>query len=371
MIPQRRITRRWGVVLACLALIAIAWGAAAHQINLSNARIQVGPDRLVKLEVALKGSDVDRATGTEVFDAKSGLVDAARLAASTAPIAAYVVSHAVVQGAGGARCKAGPVKISPDKDGVVAHVDWSCADIGGDLLYRSTVLIDVDPAAKQVVLIGSGVDTAQALLDKSQTDLALGTPPPPLFQVIERYVEAGVEHIFLGYDHIAFLIAVVLWARRLWPVIKIVTAFTVAHSITLSLAALQIVVIPSSIVEPAIAASIVYVALENFFSRNIDKRWRDTFAFGLIHGFGFASALQEFGLPRGAVVPALGAFNLGVELGQVAIVSLVIPALIGVDWLVAASRGGTRQRTAAVVYTLSGIVAALGCYWIVERTILA
>src|SRR5947209_20061242 len=120
-----------------------------------------------------------------------------------------------------------------------------------------------------------------------------------------RYVTAGIEHIFLGYDHIAFLIGIVLWARRIWPVIKIVTAFTLAHSITLSLAALGIVVIPSTIVEPAIAASIVYVSLENFFSRSVDKRWRDTFAFGLIHGFGFASALQEFGLPPGAVVPAL------------------------------------------------------------------
>ena len=186
-----------------------------------------------------------------------------------------------------------------------------------------------------------------------------------------RYFAAGVEHIFLGYDHVAFLVAIVLWARRLWPVIKIVTAFTVAHSITLSLAVLQIVVIPSAIVEPAIAASIVYVAIENFFSRNVDGRWRDTFAFGLIHGFGFASALQEFGLPRGAVVPALGAFNLGVEVGQVAIVSLVIPLLIGLDWLIAATRDAAPKRTAPLVYALSGIIAILGCYWILERTVMA
>jgi hypothetical protein len=170
---------------------------------------------------------------------------------------------------------------------------------------------------------------------------------------------------------VAFLVAIVLWARRLWPVIKIVTAFTVAHSITLSLAALQIVVIPSAIVEPAIAASIVYVAMENFFSRNVDKRWRDTFAFGLIHGFGFASALQEFGLPRGAVVPALGAFNIGVEVGQVAIVTLVIPLLIGLDWLIAATHDASPARTAPLVYTLSAIIAILGCYWILARTVLA
>jgi len=98
---------------------------------------------------------------------------------------------------------------------------------------------------------------------------------------MQRYLTAGIEHIFLGYDHIAFLIAIVLWARRLLPVIKIVTAFTLAHSITLSLAALRIVVIPSTIVEPAIAASIVFVAVENFFSRNIEARWKVTFVYGV------------------------------------------------------------------------------------------
>lgn len=362
------------VALGLATLVAVGLGQdrlAAHQINLSTARIEVNPDHVVRLEVGLKGSDVDRAAGTKVFDHQSGLVDTARLAASGAPIAAYVSKHAVVHGADGSPCRTGPADIAPDQDGVTARLTWFCNQVKGDLIYRSTVLIDVDPAAKQVVLIGSGQDAAQALLDASQNEVRLTAPPPALLQVMRRYLEAGVEHIFLGYDHVAFLVAVVLWARRLWPVIKIVTAFTVAHSVTLSLAVLQIVVIPSAIVEPAIAASIVYVAMENFFSRNIDKRWRDTFAFGLIHGFGFASALQEFGLPRGAVVPALGAFNVGVEVGQVAIVGLVIPLLIGLDWLIAATRSAAPKRTAPLVYALSAIIAILGCYWILERTVMA
>jgi len=343
---------------------------AAHQINLSNARIELQPDRTVSLEIALKGSDVDRVARTNVFDQQSGLVDAVRLAASTAAIATYVTTHAVVLGADCVLCKAGPAEIAPDQDGVVARLNWSCNEVQGDLIYRSTVLIDVDPGAKQIVLVGPEQNAAQALLDASQTELRISASPPPFFDVIRRYIEAGVEHIFLGYDHIAFLVAIVLWARRLWPVIKIVTAFTLAHSITLSLAALQIVVIPSAIAEPAIALSIVYVAIENFFSRNVDGRWRDTFAFGLIHGFGFASALQEFGLPRGAVVPALAAFNIGVELGQVAIVSFVIPLLIGVDWLIATMREVPQKRTAGLVYALSGIIAFLGCYRVFERTLM-
>jgi hydrogenase/urease accessory protein HupE len=355
--------------LTAFLAAALCLPASAHQMNLSNARLAVGPDRVVTLEVAFKGADVDRVSGSSVYDGRTDLVDPARLAAAAPVIAAYVTAHAVVAGADGSACHPGAVTVAPDQDGVVARLKWDCGGVAGDLVYRSTAIIDIDPAAKQVVLIGSGPNPSQALLDASQTEVRLGDAAPRLLDVIMRYVEAGIEHIFLGYDHIAFLIAVVLWARRLWPVIKIVTAFTVAHSITLSLAALQIVVIPSAIIEPAIAASIVYVAVENFFSRNVDRRWRDTFCFGLIHGFGFASALQEFGLPRGAVVPALGAFNLGVELGQVAIVSIVVPMLVGLDWLLAASRGAAVSRTRALVYPLSGVIAALGCYWIIERTI--
>ena len=174
------------------------------------------------------------------------------------------------------------------------------------------------------MLIRSGDKTFQDLLDASRTEAALTeAPQPSTLQVVGLYLGAGIEHILIGYDHIAFLIAIVLWANRLWPVVKLVTAFTIGHSITLSLAALDIVRIPSSIIEPAIAASIVFVAAENFFSHDVQKRWRDTFLFGLVHGFGFASALQEFGIPKSALIPALASFNIGVEIGQIAIVAAV------------------------------------------------
>jgi hydrogenase/urease accessory protein HupE len=256
----------------------------------------------------------------------------------------------------------------------VVGVPWICAGVADPLRYRSTVLSDVSPDARQVVLIGAGPDPAQDLLDASRTETGLtAVPPPSLLQVIERYTMAGIEHIFLGYDHIAFLAAVVLWARRLWPVFKVVTAFTVAHSITLSLAALDIVRIPSSIIEPAIAASIVYVAAENFLSRDIERRWRDTFGFGLIHGFGFASALQEFGLPRSALVPALASFNIGVEIGQIAIVSLIVPVLLGMDRLLSPSRRAAAEptRPTFAVYVISALIIGLGSYWFLARTVLS
>jgi hydrogenase/urease accessory protein HupE len=351
--------------IACMSATA-----QAHQVNLSTARVELRSQRLVAVEVALKGSDADRLAGTHVFDEQKGLVDPAKVAASAGPIANYVGAHVAVTGVDGTPCIAGAAEVATDGDGVIVRNTFSCENVAGDLVYHSTVLTATEKTARQVVLLGAGDNAPQALLDDTNTTVTISAPAPSLLSVMQRYLVTGIEHIFLGYDHIAFLVAVVLWARRLWPVIKIVTAFTLAHSVTLSLAALQIVVIPSAIVEPAIAASIVFVAVENFFSRNVDGRWRVTFAFGLIHGFGFAGALQELGLPANAVVPALASFNIGVEIGQVAIVSIVIPALIAVDGVFTADRAKP-VRAAPLVYTLSAAIAMLGGYWFLTRVFVA
>jgi hydrogenase/urease accessory protein HupE len=356
------------VLLAGAIVLGATVAAQAHQVNLSTARVTLGDGRSVSVEVGLKGSDADRLAGTRIFDAQRDQVEPPLVAASAAPIIAYVAAHVAVTGADGRTCVPGTPALAPDGDGVIFRNRFSCRNVGGDIVYRSTVLTDTDPAARQVVLIGEGDNAPQALLDATNTAVVLSAPAPPLLSTLKRYLVTGIEHIFLGYDHIAFLVAVVLWARRLLPVIKIVTAFTVAHSITLSLATLNVVVIPGTIVEPAIAASIVYVAMENFFARNIDSRWRVTFAFGLIHGFGFAGALREIGLPTNAVAPALAAFNIGVEIGQVAIVAIVIPVLIALDRLMAVDR--TKPvRAAGLVYALSALITALGSYWFLVRVL--
>jgi hydrogenase/urease accessory protein HupE len=351
-----------GVMLAALG------EARAHQVNLSTARVMLNGDRTVSIEVGLKGSDADRLAGTTIFDAQRDQVDPARVAASATPIIAYVSAHVAVTGGDGKPCASSAAALAPDGDGVLFRQHFDCSDVGGDIVYRSTVLTDTDPAARQVVLIGEGDSAPQALLDAANTTITLSAPPPSRLSTFEGYLVTGIEHILLGYDHIAFLIAIVLWARRLFPVIKIVTAFTIAHSITLSLAALGIVVMPSAVVEPAIAASIVFVALENFFSDDIDRRWRVTFAFGLIHGFGFAGALKEVGLPPNAIAIALASFNIGVEIGQIAIVSIVIPLLIGLDRLLAGA-GGKPVRAAPLVYALSSLIAVLGSYWLITRIV--
>jgi hypothetical protein len=210
---------------------------------------------------------------------------------STAPIAAYVDTHVGVASADGTPCAAGGAEVVADGDGGIIRNTYSCANTVGDLVHHSTVLTATDSTARQVVLIGTGENAPQALLDDTHMTVTISAPGAVAVDHDAALSRRRDQTLFLGHDHIAFQIAIVLWARRLWPVIKIVTAFTLAHSVTLSLAALQIAVIPSG---HRRAGDRRFEAVENFFSRNIeDRRWV-TFAFGLIHGF--ASALQEFEL---------------------------------------------------------------------------
>jgi hypothetical protein len=195
------------------------------------------------------------------------------------------------------------------------------------------------------------------LYDITYTDAETAPANPPLMANLRRWVQLGIEHIFLGYDHICFLLALIV-VSRFRELVKIVTSFTVAHSITLILAALGVARLPSRLVECAIALTIVYVAAENLWRKNFAHRWVLTFAFGLVHGFGFAGVLAELGLPTVGRVRCLLAFNLGVEIGQLAIVALAFPFVM----LLGKWRHGPR-----VIAALSVAVGLFGLGWFVER----
>ena len=145
----------------------------------------------------------------------------------------------------------------------------------------------------------------------------------PVWQQISSFIGLGIEHILTGYDHILFLISLLMLGGGLKYLLKVVTAFTLSHSITLSLAALNIVTLPSRWVECAIALSIAYIATENLWRKESSGRWKLAFGFGLIHGLGFASALQELDLPRTNLAISLASFNVGVEIGQISIVLVI------------------------------------------------
>lgn len=177
---------------------------------------------------------------------------------------------------------------------------------------------------------------------------------------IGSFLRLGITHILTGYDHILFLVSLLMLGGGLRYLLKVVTAFTVAHSLTLSLAVLNVVTLPSRWVESAIALSIIYVAAENFWRKDVSlrQRWLITFGFGLIHGLGFASILTEMNVPRAHLALSLVSFNLGVEVGQVAIVTaafLLLHALRTVPW------ESTLRRW------ISAGAVAMGLVWFVQR----
>jgi hypothetical protein len=365
--PTTTASRAW-LALASVAVAAVATcEARAHNAGVSTSRIAIH-GRTVDVEINALGRDYEKAAGVRITEAGSGEVNRVALAIMAPSVLTYIGDHIAVF-ADSQRCAPRPGMARPADTHVLVTVAWTCPSNGGELRYRATLFHDVDPTARHLAIIATESGERELALDSRAPEVALSGAGSSVLQVGGRFVRAGIEHIFLGYDHIAFLAAIVLWAQRLWPVIKIVTAFTIAHSITLSLAALQVVVVPSAIVEAAIPATIIFVAVENFFSRNVDGRWRVTFVFGLIHGFGFASALQEIGLPANAAVLALAAFNIGVEIGQVVIVALIFPLLLWSDRCgnLAATRDG---RNPAVVYFCSATILTAALYWLMERTVL-
>ncbi len=176
-----------------------------------------------------------------------------------------------------------------------------------------------------------------------------------------QFLTLGIKHIAFGFDHLLFLFALLLVVSRFGEIAKIATFFTIAHSITLALVAFNVISIPGYLVEPVIALSIIYVGLENIFKPEQKKRWLVAYIFGLVHGLGFAAILTEIGIGDGmaAVIPLLS-FNLGVEIGQFAIILLVLPVL----WYL-------QKKTfykAKFVPICSILIAIAGIYWFVKRT---
>lgn len=172
------------------------------------------------------------------------------------------------------------------------------------------------------------------------------------------FFKLGMLHILSGYDHLLFLIALLLRKQTLKQYIGIVTAFTVAHSITLSLSVLDIVNLPSLFVESVIALSIVYVALENIFRKKIQNRWAITFAFGLIHGLGFADLLKEMALPKSHLAVALVSFNIGIEVIQLAIVLICLPILFYLH---------KQKKSLIVIQILSSFIVLAGAYFLITQ----
>jgi hydrogenase/urease accessory protein HupE len=251
----------------------------------------------------------------------------------------------------------------PDRQSIRVHATYMLPRPAGRI-DLATLMFPYDPQHKTFLNVYEhGAVAAQAILDKDRTAFEYFTGTRQgIRAVLQRFVPAGVHHILIGPDHLLFLAGLLLLGGTLKQLLVVVTAFTIAHSITLSLAALGMVMPPANAIEPAIALSIVYVGADNLL---VSAGGRDTrawiaFAFGLIHGFGFATVLRDMDLPGRALGWTLFAFNVGVEIGQLVFVVLAASLLI---WI--RSRSETAARR--LVFAGSVFVMCAGAFWFVER----
>ena len=224
-----------------------------------------------------------------------------------------------------------------------------------DPAHQTFVNIYEDGDLRRQLIFSAGTDEQVYYTGSTQGSLA----------VMQAFIPIGMHHILIGPDHILFLVGLLLLGGSWMALVRIVTAFTLGHSLTLSLAALALLVPPASIIEPAIALSIIFVGTDNLTrGTGRDVRAWVALAFGLVHGFGFANVLREFGLPREALGWSLFSFNVGVELGQLAIVLVVAGAL-------AMIRRRSVVGASRVALAGSVVVIAAGTYWFVERVFFA
>ena len=362
----------------CLALALVAGAAQAHKPSDSYLTVTVQDGRLRgQWDIALR--DLDLAVGLDTDG--DGRITWGEVRAQHAAIAAYASARLQVQ-ADGQPCTltVGPQQVDEHTDGAysVLPLQLACAVAAPKALsLRYTLLADLDPQHRGLLNLTVDGASRSAILGPQAPLQSFTLARISRWQAFVDFAKEGVWHIWIGFDHILFLLslllpAVGLWAGRRWEpvdrlgqavaeVLKVVTAFTLAHSITLTLAVLGLVSLPSRVVESSIAASVVLAALNNVWPVFHGRRWMVAFAFGLLHGFGFASVLVDLGLPQGALAVALAGFNVGVELGQLAIVAAFLP-------LAYALRRSWFYRRAVLVGG-SLLIAVLAGVWLAERAL--
>ena len=366
--------RRTAVVL--VVLLAAAGRAHAHQTSVKNVDVVVD-GAAVDVRVLVAPGDVAEVAGA----ARDGRPTPAAIRAHARAVAELIEPWLAV-GDGHAACPAtAPRAEMATDDARFVEVRWRarCAAPVGTLVLDFHGFFAFDRQHQALVRIGrKGGEAFPTMVAAGDPVLrvTVGAPPP---STLLAFVRTGMDHIFSGRDHISFILALLLvvllvrtpdgrWHQKhlvpsLKATAKIVTAFTVAHSLTLISASLGWVSLPSRFVESMIALSIAYTAIENMVRPDVPWRYALTFGFGLIHGLGFASVLAELLPPHDVIVPLL-AFNVGVELGQLCIVAVALPTFAVICRLLGADRYRRTFMPAA-----STVIAVLGAIWIVERVI--
>jgi len=352
--------RKFALALLGASLVT---SAQAHDPGLSSVALTIQPERC---DATLLFSKVDAAILLRSLAGGDETLNAKQIAAGLQPFAVDSLELDL----DGQAVPAAAIRGSADESGNVQFCLGYNHGASSSVSVRSKWLALLPPGHREYLSLQApgGAALAGRLLSvhADAVSLELGGQPKAAGTARKNsftgFLAMGVTHIWTGYDHLLFLFGLLAVTSRVRTVFKIITCFTVAHSITLAVAALNLVTIPSRIVEPMIAASIVFVGVENFLRNGEPKgRWLLTFGFGLIHGFGFASALRETGVGEhgGGVALPLVSFNLGIELGQIVIAALVLPLI----WKLRAQPRLVRQW----IPITSTVVGLLGTYWFLQR----
>jgi hydrogenase/urease accessory protein HupE len=351
-------------------MFLIANPAKAHDPGLSAAEINIGRD---SIEAQLALSAPDAAALIQVDRDRDGRISSKEMEAERAALEELALGAFEVQ-ADGVVVDASAPRVSLDETGGLLLRARYSVSLRAEVRVRSLLLPRLPRGHRQFCTIREESKNvlSETLLDSSATVVAASATSNrggPKLGEASAFLLLGVEHILLGFDHLAFLLGLLLVGGGFRDAAKIITAFTVAHSVTLALSAFDVVRVSPGLVEPLIAASIVYVGLDNLLRGKVTEgkprwRWLIAFGFGLVHGFGFATALRELGIGAGdsgalgSIVPLLS-FNLGVEAGQIAIAAMVLPLI----W-----RLRTRPAFLARYAPACSILIALaGGYWLIER----
>jgi hydrogenase/urease accessory protein HupE len=356
------VNRFWRGVLLCFAGVVSAW---AHDPGLSVATARVSGGQLL---ITLAMARADIAPLAKLETNYNASVNYGGLGAVLPRLQNLCRGAFVVSCADRLATLAPGFVQSTNQTDVQIQMTFSGLSPGSWTIH-SALLAKLPRGHRQFLSVR---DEQGTLLGERMLDAAHATLTIDCAQVLPaavvrhswgEFVTLGVRHIATGYDHLLFLLGLLLVGGSLRSAVPIITSFTCAHSITLALATLNVIHVPARIIEPLIAASIIYVGLENILHPHTKGRWRLTFAFGLVHGCGFASALRDLGVGSNglSIVAPLVSFNFGVELGQMTIAALALPMI----W---------RLRDSPVlVHRLvpvgSALIAVAGGFWLVERTL--
>lgn len=370
------MSHSWIARVVAIGAFALGSGAAlAHKASDSYLTLRV-EDAAIEGQWDIALRDLDLAVGLDADG--DGAITWGEVRSRHDAIAAYALRNLAVSNAGEA-CPLAVAShlVDEHSDGAYAvlRIAGRCARPIASLEVAYSLLFDLDAQHRGLLKLEGALGTRSVVFPADNRVQAFRLAESRPLADLATFIADGMKHIAIGFDHILFLVALLLPAvlvrrgRRweptgdlpgtMWNVVRIVTAFTVAHSITLSLAALQVVQVPSRLVESLIAISVLATALDNIVAFLPRRRWLVAFVFGLLHGFGFASVLIDLQLPRSALVLSLFGFNIGVELGQLALVALVVP--------LAHLARGRRAYSRYAVAGGSGVIAFVALGWFIER----